>query len=114
MLKTTTIPEDWTLVPIRLLSALSFMSEILGDYTTYSDGMITWWGEQSDCWFASLCWDKDTLYVEIADGVEPQAHVKIGHNAIYTIFGYCRYHGISHKLLGATLPVFKELKDEAA
>ena len=105
---------DIITIPSGVLSTLSFMSEILGDYTTYSDGMITWSGEEGDCWFASLCWDEDARYVEIADGIEPKAHVKTGHNAMYTIFGYCRYHGIYHRLLGANLPIFKEWTDVAA
>ena len=105
---------DIITIPSGVLSTLSFMSEILGDYTTYSDGMITWSGAEGDCWFASLCWDEDARYVEIADGIEPKAHVKTGHNAMYTIFGYCRYHGIYHRLLGANLPIFKEWTDVAA
>ena len=105
---------DIITIPSGVLSTLSFMSEILGDYTTYSDGMITWSGAEGDCWFASLCWDEEARYVEIADGIEPKAHVKTGHNAMYTIFGYCRYHGIYHRLLGANLPIFKEWTDVAA
>ena len=105
MCETTTIPSG-------VLSTLSFMSEILGDYTTYSDGMITWSGAEGDCWFASLCWDEDARYVEIADGIETGEDT--GHNAMYTIFGYCRYHGIYHRLLGANLPIFKEWTDVAA
>ena len=105
---------DTITIPGGVLSTLSFMSEILGDYTTYHDGMITWSGKEGDCWFASLCWDEDARYVEIFDGIEPADHVKTGHNAMYTIFGYCRYQGIYHRLLGAKLPIFKEWTDEAA
>jgi len=111
---------DTTTIPSGVLSTLSFMSEILGDYTTYSarasasstGGMITWSGAEGDCWFASLCWDEDACYVEIADGIETGEDT--GHNAMYTIFGYCRYHGIYHRLLGANLPIFKEWTDVAA
>jgi hypothetical protein len=113
MVETVTIPGG-------VLSTLSFMSEILGDYDTYSkcramDGMITWGGkrmfEEEECFFASLCWDGEARYVEIADGVEPADHVRTGRNAAYTIFGYCRYQGIYHRLLGAPLPIFKEWND---
>jgi len=108
MVETVTIPGG-------VLSTLSFMSEILGDYDTFTEGMVTWFGEDpEDGRFASLCWNEDARYVEIADGVEPAAHVKTGRNAAYTIFGYCRYQGIYHRLLGATLPIFKEWNDEAA
>ena len=101
-------------IPTRVLSTLSFMSEILGDYDTYSDGMITWGGKHEECFFASLCWDGEAPYVEIMDGVEPRVASGKGSNMVYTIFGYCRYQGIYHRLLGATLPIFKEWTDEAA
>ena len=92
-------------IPYGLLSPLSFMSEILGDYDTYSVGMITWSGAADISTFsenfAALLWNAEGVAVEIFDGVEP---FKGGANTIYTIFGYCRYHGIRHRLLGATLP----------
>ena len=94
--------KDTITIPSGVLSTLSFMSEILGDYDTFSEGMITWFDKENGGWFASLCWDEAVRFVEPI------------HNAIYTILGYCRYQGISHKLLGATLPAFKELRDEAA
>ena len=95
-------------IPARVLSTLSFMSEILGDYDTYSDGMITWAANHEEQYFASLCWDADAPYVEIMDGVEPRVASDKGANLIYTIFGYCRYQGIYHRLLGATLPTCEE------
>ena len=111
MVETVTIPGG-------VLSTLSFMSEILGDYDTYSDGMITWDGksmfEEEYCFFACLRWDGEAHYVEIMDAVEPRVASGKGSNMVYTIFGYCRYQGIYHRLLGAPLPIFKEWNDEAA
>jgi|TARA_Y100000310_G_scaffold82868_1_gene79502 hypothetical protein len=105
MLETTAIDRG-------LLATLSFMSGVLGHYDTFSDSMVTWSGKGRDFWFAALCWDDDDLYVEIADGVDPKLNRLVARNAAYTIFGYCRYHGISHKLRGAILPAFKESKDD--
>ena len=98
-------------IPTRVLSTLSFMSEILGDYDTYSDGMITWGGKHEECFFASLCWDGEAPYVEIMDGVEPRVASDKGANLIYTIFGYCRYHAILHQLIGADLPTCEHWND---
>ena len=83
-------------IPGGILSTLSFMSEILGDYHTYSDGMITWTGAtpRGDS-FASLLWNDEGRTVEIFDGVEP---IKGGEYAIYTIIGYCRYQAIKHTI----------------
>ena len=103
-------------IPYEAFAPLSFMSEILGAYDTYSYGMITWDGSESiGCYFAALLWNAEGVVVEITDGGEP---FKGGANTIYTLFGYCRYHGIRHRLLGATLPVVSpvvaEEPDEAS
>ena len=73
--------------------------------------MIAWGGKDPEDFFCYLCWDDNTHYVEIVDGAEPRTDAKTGRNAVYTIFGYCRYQGIYHRLLGANLP---SLKNEAA
>jgi hypothetical protein len=108
--------ENVTL-PAGVLGTLSFMSEILGEYDTSSDGMVAWGGtsifddDESNCYFASLSWNGEAQYVEIWDGTVPRAGVKPGHNTVYTIFGYCRYHAIYHRLIGASLPIFREWDD---
>jgi hypothetical protein len=97
--------SEITTIPRGVLSTLSFMSEILGVYDTFSEGMITWAGKDpGDGWFASLCWDDEARYVEIMDDAEPKVEAKTGHNAVYTILGYCRCQGIYCGLLGADLP----------
>jgi hypothetical protein len=105
------MPETTTIPSGGMLSTLSFLSEILGDYDTFSKGMIAWGGKDPEDFFCYLCWDDNTHYVEVVDGAEPRTDAKTGRNAVYTIFGYCRYQGIYHSLLGANLP---SLKNEAA
>ncbi len=92
--------------PDGLLSTLSFVSEHLGDFTTYAEprqgnGTIAWNNKKGEI-FLFLHWDEKGVSVEIADGVEPDG--RGDSNSVYTIIGYCRYQGIAHELVGASLP----------
>ena len=100
-------------IPTGVLSALSFLSEILGEYNTFSEGMITWGGKDPYDIFCYLCWSGGAHYVGVVDGAEPKDGAKTDRYAMYTIFGYCRYQGIHHSLLGADLPALKN-DNEAA
>ena len=108
-------------IPAGVLDILSFMSEILGNYDVsrgdLADGTVAWGGtsgfdDEHNCYFASLSWDDEAPYVEIWDGTEPRAGVMSGLNTVYTIFGYCRYNAVRHRLIGASLPIFREWGDE--
>ena len=96
--------------PDGLLSTLSFVSEHLGDFnhltlhpcgTTPRKGTIAWNNKKGEI-FLFLHWDEKGVSVEIADGVEPDG--RGDSNSMYTIIGYCRYQGIAHELVGASLP----------
>ena len=89
------------LIPDTLLSTLSFISENLGEYTSYSPGMLAWHTKSGDV-FLFLTWDDDGILVQITDGVEPDG--RGNSHSVYTIFGYCRYQGIAHELIGGSLP----------
>jgi len=89
-----------TAIPDSLLTVVSFISGNLGEFTSYSSGVLAWYGKKADV-FLFLFWDEKGISVQITDGVEPDGGDS---NSIYTILGYCRYQGIAHELIGATLP----------